>query len=384
MEKSRFAYASLCFLAIALSFFYVGVRLRGDFLNGGNAWKQGDWLINSTQHPIRRSFSGDILISISDWMGVSPLLVTVGFQSLILFFLAVTVGAVVFKNWNNTAFLAVILSPAFFPVFWAVDAQGSMRKEILAYASMSALVILALAPRFRRFFLLLSVILFSFATLSHEGMVFFAPVYIFLTLVLADNDRITKTEFHLSSFVIVLVSIAAFTLAVLRHSVDDYLLVCSPLIERGVDDNICSGAIRWLERYFNQNNSVIMERISAGKLFKLALAYTLSFATILFFLWHTKATRGTYIITSVIGVTFLPLYFLGIDWGRWLNFHFTSVFFIISIFLSLGLLKTRKEANMTSVFAISFLNLFWAVGHVNPIRQHGLLQEAFRALSSLV
>ena len=53
------AIASVVIVLVALSTLQ---RLLRDFDQGGTAWRQADWLINSASGPVRRSVFGDFVI----------------------------------------------------------------------------------------------------------------------------------------------------------------------------------------------------------------------------------------------------------------------------------------------------------------------------------
>jgi len=74
-------------LLAATSAAYVLLHLIRDVWNGGHAWKQGDWLINSENVVVRRSLSGDVILAISDVLDISPLFVVAGVQAALVILL---------------------------------------------------------------------------------------------------------------------------------------------------------------------------------------------------------------------------------------------------------------------------------------------------------
>jgi hypothetical protein len=54
---------------------YILYELGLDINNGGNSWKQGDWLINNETQLVRRGFFGSIILKISDFISINPLVI---------------------------------------------------------------------------------------------------------------------------------------------------------------------------------------------------------------------------------------------------------------------------------------------------------------------
>ena len=140
------------------------------------------------------------------------------------------------------------------------------------------------------------------------------------------------------------------------------------------------GAIKWLEYDTKTNSDLVRNDATASKFSKLALGYALSSIGFIFFAYHTNAYSKVMALYATSAIPFIPLFALGIDWGRWLNFHFSSAVFICIALLISGSLKIEK--NHSNIYLITFLlsNFIWSIGRVAPLTPFGVLGQAYRTL----
>ena len=73
-----------CIGSLLLAALYILQQSVQNYQDGGDLWKQGDWLINSELGPVRRAFLGNIILRISDISNTSPLLITWLIQVILL------------------------------------------------------------------------------------------------------------------------------------------------------------------------------------------------------------------------------------------------------------------------------------------------------------
>ena len=127
------AFAALSFPVIA--------RLLFDYLIGGTGWRQGDWLINFHAGPVRRGGLGEAIILLSDLMPLSLLATIILIQSGLFILLVFVLWQIALRHENRPLVLLLAASSAFFPIFWASDVQGIVRKELLGYLAFSLLAL---------------------------------------------------------------------------------------------------------------------------------------------------------------------------------------------------------------------------------------------------
>jgi len=116
----------------------IWTRLLFDYLNQGDGWRQGDWLINFGAGIVRRGVIGEGLILLSDLSGVALLVVTLLAQGALL-------GLLLLVFWliwraHNTRIMLVLLaaSPMFCLMLWAGDVQGILHSCCFSLWGMQA------------------------------------------------------------------------------------------------------------------------------------------------------------------------------------------------------------------------------------------------------
>ena len=85
----------LIFLSSFIFFLMFIVR---NYFHSGDPWQQGDWLINSINVPVRRSFTGDLFIWVSGRTGLELLSLVFLTQVLLTIFLYVSALKLILSN----------------------------------------------------------------------------------------------------------------------------------------------------------------------------------------------------------------------------------------------------------------------------------------------
>src|SRR6056297_361262 len=136
----------LALLGLCIS--YILVRLLAEALTGGGtAWQQADWLINSHEIWVRRGPFGSLMLAVSDLLPLNPSQVVMLLQGTLLVLTAVILGRVALKVDRTSALWLLVMSPGFFPIFWAADFSGGLRKELIAYCAFALLFLGAVSGR---------------------------------------------------------------------------------------------------------------------------------------------------------------------------------------------------------------------------------------------
>ena len=359
--------------AVLYSFYKLFVNYR----NGGNMWKQGDWLINSEMQPIRRAFMGDIILAISDALSTSPLLVTIMIQTIVFLTLVCLLFILLRQKEVRSAIWVILISPAFFVFFWASDQQGSMRKELFIYLALACLATSGIRQSLSRPLIVASLILFVLGALSHEAMALFFPAYVFCFVVMAHPAKISPLFMGIAILIALVASTGTIYFSIQHPSVSDIQDICLPLTSRGLDPSICEGAIDWLQKDVESSREIVREVATTDRIVKLIAGYALSAIAMTYFIGRTNMPYKLFALYVLAGLPFIPLFVLGIDWGRWLNFHFTSVAFIVLCLLVSGHLKIERPPAYIYLAPILLSSIFWSVGHIDPFLFSGILDRAF-------
>ena len=322
-----FLLLSLFYLAAIL--FILGFLIY-DLKVGGNSWKQGDWLINNEFDTIRRGWLGSFFLDLSYAINVNPVYIVGFLQGLItvcIFFVFLLSG---YKLKGNDIAFFLLVSPAFI-MFWFNDPGASMRKEILSYLAFVPLIFSALYNnRYLYISIIISVVFYSLAVFSHEANIFFVPFYVVSILIIKPKDRLLII---VSAFSYIAIAIAGLTYALFNSSVLDYMDVCKPVLDAGSSEEICKGAIQWLERDIYYAIEVSKGFMLSSNLYKFLIAYIFSLLIFVYLLKNYFSVRFCFIIAIFSSLCFLPLYVIAIDWGRWINYYTVSLTIVILIWM---------------------------------------------------
>lgn len=325
---------------------------------GGDPWSHGDWLINNGAGLIRRGWSGEVFIWISEILNAPLLSVLVIFQILIV---TSVLGALVlrgiFLGANDLVTLA-ILSPGV--MFFTInDPAAIFRKEILLYL---AFVPLMFPGRFPAF---LAAVLFCAAAFFHEALAFFCGP---LALAVWLNTR------RAAPVIMILVAAAAAVGFALAFPVTENTdAICGPLTDRGLSQNLCSGIIGWLSADLSANLSVVATNALQAPLVSGAFGAAICLAAPVLAALHVFRERGSRIMIALSFVTVMPLFIVGYDWGRWLSVMVTCLMFMILANSSSKKITGLPPMSLWSFILLLEINLFLGMRHIQTIPTKGFL-----------
>ncbi len=349
-------------LILGITLLHILWLLSVDYTAGGNSWKQGDWLINSLGSPARRGIFGSALLRLSDLLGTSPLLLLILLQGVVVTLIFVVVGTATLTLGTPQKVFLLLISPGFVVFFWFNDPQGAVRKEILVYLAFLPLIVAAMRGRGSLICCVLSMLAYAMAVASHEGNVFFLPfLWVAMWLVLPGNASIAL---RVAIIVIPgLLALAGGLYAVANIHVPDPGVICAQIVQRGLDPQICGGAIDYLGSPPEQ------ARMHPGRLLSehfrsYLLVYMVCLLGFRVLLQGSRRLELGGLAVVASGLAFFPLYILAGDYGRWLNFHVSSLVFVTLI----ALLKFRpswlyERPNRLDYACVLALSLVIGISH---------------------
>ncbi|WP_425084671.1 hypothetical protein [Ruegeria profundi] len=360
---------------------FIALTAYQDFLLGGNSWKQGDWLINSIEITIRRGMMGSMLLKVAQGLSIDVLLLVVVVQvGLLLATVGLTTVALKRKCSPSTLWL-LILSPGFFIGFWALDSQGGLRKELISFFAFALMLFAASQHTPNKFLIYFSAVVFGFATISHEGNLFFAPFFAFCFWLARSRLVISRLDFVALLGIIGSACLIAVLIAFAVGELTDYMAVCQPILNAGVSAEMCEGAIKALEIPLSEYMTATFWVLFSSKIFSFALLYALTAVSIL--------VIGSYLIGGRIFVRayiasaflFLPLYVVALDWGRWVSWHTTAVVFTLLIAISFGVQKRANAQEMPiRMFSVLLVfNVVWGFSHFVDVIWGGIAWKTLKS-----
>lgn len=294
-------------------FVFFCVHYAIEIAKGGNDWKTGDWLINYSEGPIRRGFTGTLLLTISD-SGVPLLWLTYLFQVLIYVAIFIFVLKLYQRTQRSLFWLLILYSPAFL-LFSFYDLNGGFRKEIIIFMIFSYFCLIYSNSRITRLKLALIVISFGIAALSHELAIFTLPFFLYLLYLSAKEKQITGRIAIIYSFLFVCMNAIILLFAHLyKGDLSITNGICLALTNRSLDPAICDGSIKWLGVDSTHFQNRVINEVSYKSILT-PLLLIVSISPLFFTTWWRKETVVLLVISAL---SFAPLFFITIDWGRWI------------------------------------------------------------------
>lgn len=365
-------------IIVLTSLFLVLSAIARDVLDGGNEWRQGDWLINNLTQPIRRGVFGGWILALSDLSGLSPVLVTGLIQATCFIAIGWAFLRWVEEDMPTPETLLLLTSPAMIFLFWAGDVNGSMRKEILGYLG----VLLAglsvfharLAP------LIAGGVIISLGAWGHLVNAMLFPLFGFIVLWGAYLHR------QWLPYLAVLGATGGAIIAAVLYTlafpmVENISLVCDPLLKRGLTPIICSGAIEYLTRNAGDGiKDVLHWHGGLNDIASFALTVALSFAAIAVFYRHVSIPRWLLLSCGLSILVIVPLYMVALDWGRFLSLQVFSVTTLLLIGLRIGVIIPIRPLTPPIIKLLLVIGLFLSLDHVKSIEILGLIPSTFYVL----
>lgn len=325
-QLTRYAYLILCgALAYFLSNYFFSVLFERD------SWNLADWLISYESGFVRRGLVGELIIELGDLLSINIKWISFAAQSatwISIYYLTIKIYSL---RSREKEWLLFLLSPAFllFPFF---DMGAGLRKEILLFLSFAILAYAYAQQQISRLNVLLCYVFFVLATFSHELATLATTFFVFIFYRSYQLKLLTKQQAALYSAVFILTAFIAGIFAILFHG-DQTLAkeTCLSLTSRGLDQHVCSGAIRWLGYSSKETLSIIFEIIS-GRKPRYFIDYPITILiTIAPLLLLKPQSRDNIYFLILAFICFLPLYVIAIDWYRWIYVYASlSFLFILS------------------------------------------------------
>ncbi len=344
---------------------YVIYVAWGDWTAGGNSWKQGDWLINSIETTVRRGYLGSVLIQSAEVLGLSPVTLVVILQTAMVAGSAILIALAIWPMVPRYTLWLLVIGPGFFLRFWALDVQGGLRKETIAFFGFSILLYAALRAGRAGGLAWLASVLLSVALIGHEGVVFLVPFFFACLYMMAEAGRLGRSNALAMAGLVAAASLAAVGMAVLFRNVVDHILVCQPLLEAGEAATICDGAIKALETPLSEFVHTTFWMALSPRVLSFATLVVLNSAFVIAIGGYLIGWRRFALPFLASAFLFLPLFIVAVDWGRWVSFHNTAVVFVLLMALGLGQVTRLRDSEMPAwAFAgLLAFTLIWGFSH---------------------
>lgn len=333
------------------------------YLSGGDAWQQGDWLISNAAGPVRRGISGSALIWVSDSINVNLLAVVMATQILIFLTYIFIIGQKSLEIGLSDRLLFLLLSPAF-AGFYVNDFQAAFRKESIALLAFLPLLYASDSWKKTAALATITTLIFGVGLFAHEASVLLLPFL--LTGIWLTNRATGNSTIWASCAIAVLVAtVTAFFYAITHALVDDVAPICRAVVERGLEPDMCNGAISFVGNSVSDATKFVVWLLHSQNQTMFIQAYMLALVPIFLMLKGTENRARLFLFTCASAVFFLPLYFVTIDWGRWLYVNISAITLLLLIAARFGRLPgAREPLPMKGFVAMLFFCAAWGISHV--------------------
>lgn len=359
--RHRFKAGAMVAVATVLFVVFAGLailmRLTRNYLRGSsNEWQQGDWLIHRDLVEIRRGHIGSWLLDLADFFSASPLTVVFVLQAVlvvVLFYLLIRL----FLLTGQPLILApFVFSPTVFVIFWLPWDYGALRKETLAFIALFVILLACLKTSPLR--LVSGAVLLALSVYGHEANTLFLPV--FLGVLWLCRETVPRGIALWASLILVVgATLHAFSYAMTHRQLEDIALVCQPLLERGLPAEFCDGAIFWLTQDTGDAQAYMSSLYGPQALVLLAGVYALTVIPLVIVLNHLENHRLMVVLALLAALPFVPLFFVAVDWTRWIGMQVFCMMILTMAALKSGRTQVRRPPALGVVAGIMGVSLLW-------------------------
>lgn len=321
----KFNFFKSAYVVIVTTMTLILIHYAGQVYRGGHVWKTGDWLINYADGLIRRGFIGELSMQFGlfSGLGVKWTVFIVQAVAFCFFIYFVLKEFLKFKEIKNSALL--LLSPAFAFMFWVNSNASVFRKELLVYLVLILLLKAFSQSRVNYVYYVFGASLFLFTGLSHEIAVFALPFLFFCIWDWSTRNKMPYRTTAWFSAPLVIASVVILYVALnYKGSLNHMHVICDSLNGKGFRENICEGAIEWLQYDANFGYQEVLKH-GAAFWFNYALLALVTFAPLVVL----RIDRTIWLLIAGSIIWMAPLFIVAVDYGRFISILFTCTVLIL-------------------------------------------------------
>ena len=337
----------ISFLVVAFIF---QVSKFYSYYNEYSDWQYADWIINYQGGFVRRGFIGELLFKVHTFSLINLDILVLCF----VIFLYIILTIVLIKSLNfldsSKIDILIFLSPGFF-LYPIMNSEVIGRKEILLFVSLGLIVFFEKCLKDK--YLLTTIILAIFVcSLTHSGLLFYSPYLIFLYFLIRfdRNKKINLLEICLIIVsLITIISLIYFNQGSKIQVVD----ICNSVKDYVKNDCVNRGQFLWLYTPISEHMNISLKFKSNLKDYFTIYLSSLILVFLFFSLKLKSAkfnTNNKYLNrTSPLFIFFslflftLPIYLLGLDWGRYISMAYFSSYFVYIFLIKKNNLKFNSK-----------------------------------------
>jgi len=345
-------------IIIIFNFFY--------FVKEQSLNQYADWLINYQGGFVRRGLIGEIFFQIHSLLDIRLDVIVFIFVSLLYVFFYKNLLQLIKNLKLNFLNLLVIFSPLSF-LYPVMEEKASGRKDILYLFLLSIIAVNLKKINFN--YQKYVIILFSAITIfSHTGFLFLLPAFLIIFFICNSKKSLKIIIREIS---IIILSLLLFVIVIYNNSAiypESIKLICNSISDFVRKDCATEGYISTLS-WSLQYNLHLKESLWMTKNYNLFyfFAFLISFFPLFFLFYNSKFLNFSKINCLYLFILYLfstlPLYYLGVDYGRYLHLTYLSslIIYIVSLKNKLLVLSISKKIFFKNKFRFKPLILFTVI-----------------------
>lgn len=365
---------NLTFLKIVLILSFVLISINFyEWTVDRSYYEYSDWLINYQGGFTRRGFFGEIIFQLHNITSIR--------LDFILFFFVISMYLLFFLflhkilintnlNFLNTL---ILFSPLSF-IYLASSKTLAGRKEILLFFLLSIFFYNLKKIKFENVkYWIISILVFC--SLTHLGFIFYMPFLILFFFFLHPGKKIKELLYQIIPIILTGVVIISLVINSTFITKPDFIKVCDS-IKDFVNNCPKETYISFLENSFFQVRQVFLNFYNNNYLIKYPIYFIISFLPIIYAFYNLQDNKNfkkkkLIIILLISFFSTTPVFFLGADYGRYLNWQYIFVLFIYFHIINFKILKIKERNIFFSLkspkelmyFIIFLYGFVWSVPH---------------------
>ena len=296
-------------------------------------WQYADWLINYQGGFIRRGFIGEILFKIQNFLSLDLDILVLYFVILLYLVLTIVLIKSVKYLENSKIDILIFLSPGFF-LYPIMNSEIIGRKEIFLFAILGLFVFFDKYVK-DRYLLGLTLFIILALSLTHTGLLFYSPYLLFLFFIIKvyRNKKLLFSEILIITIsLLIIFSLIYFNTGSKTQVVE----ICNSIKNFVKDDCINRGQFLWLYSPITEYVDV-KSRLNLSTnfiIYLISLFFVFIFFSIKLYSAKFKSNNdllnsiNPFIIFFILFLCTIPVYIVGIDWGRYISMSYFSTYFI--------------------------------------------------------
>lgn len=342
---------------------FILFRITSDIIKGypKHSWQISEWLINYQSGFVRRGLAGEIILKISKATSASPYFLIL-FSSLFIFLLFSFL--LIYKtNRNHKSLIPLLLSSILlgmpvFSNFW-------VRKDILLLMLFTINIILLSKRGY--IYIIINIIILSSAILIHESIGFWGLTTLFILSVYSTSNNSILSKYSINilkffipftTFIACIINSRIDNISFILESWNDFYFPFKDLtkIPHAIE------ALNWNLSYGLKYSFSTFREFSDGLIYAPIIWSINIVAHILFILLYMysniclKLFRILLKILVIQSIFIIPLFILGLDYGRWMYFLGVSSY-IIWLFVPHNIIENIFSALPFSINRMIDINI---------------------------